>query len=198
MFNPKNVVFMKSLHKVSILFLATILVLGACKKKDPEPVNEQEVITKVTLRFTNTANSSEVVNMIWEDSDGAGGNAPVITNGTLKRNTTYEIDIDVKGEDNEDITKEIKEEDDEHQVYFGFSTTTLFSSFEYLDKDKNNQPLGLKTRATTINNSGGGNLQVILVHEGNKSQNIAATPWVFSPNVGGEQDFNIIFNVTVE
>ena len=189
---------MKSFHKFFILFLAAVLILGACKKKDPKPVNEQEVITKVTLRFTNTANTSEVINMTWEDSDGIGGNPPIITNGTLKRNTTYNIDIDVRGEDNEDITKEILEEADEHQVYFGFSPATLFSSFEYLDKDKNNQPLGLKTKATTINNSGGGNLQVILVHEGNKSFNIPATPWIYSPNIGGEQDFNIAFNVTIE
>ncbi|GAB4124312.1 MAG: hypothetical protein OHK0045_11370 [Raineya sp.] len=189
---------MKSLQKVSILILATSLVFGACKKKDPEPVNEQEVITKVTLRFTNTANTSEVVNMVWEDSDGIGGNAPTITSGTLKRNTTYNIDIDIKGEGNEDITQEILDEADEHQVYFGFSTTTLFSNFEYLDQDSNNKPLGLKTRATTINNSGGGNLQVILVHEGNKTQNVPATPWVYTPNVGGEQDFNIIFNAVVE
>lgn len=189
---------MKSLQKISILILAVSLFLGACKKKDPEPVNEQEVITKVTLRFTNTANTSEVVNMMWEDSDGVGGNAPVITNGTLKRNTTYNIDIDIKGEDNEDITQEILEEAEAHQIYFGFSIATLFSSFAYLDKDENDKPLGLKTRATTINSSGGGNLQVILVHEGNKTQNIAATPWVYTPNVGGEQDFNITFNTSVE
>lgn len=189
---------MKSLHKVLGLLLAAVLVLGACKKKDPEPVNEVEVITKVTLRFTNTANTSEVVTMTWEDNDGVGGNAPVITGGTLKRNTSYNIDIDVKGEDNENITNEILEEAKDHQFYFGFSTATLFNSFEYLDKDKNNQPLGLKTRATTINNSGGGNLQVILVHEGSKPQNIAATPWVFTPTVGGEQDFNIILPVVIE
>lgn len=189
---------MKSLHKILGLFLATTLVLGACKKKDPEPVNEVEVITKVTLRFTNTANTSETVTMTWEDSDGVGGSAPVITGGTLKRNTSYNIDIEVRGEDNKDITEEISEEAEEHQFYFGFSTTTMFSSFEYLDKDKNNQPLGLRTRATTINGSGGGNLQVILVHEGNKSQNIAATPWVFTPTVGGEQDFNITLPVVVE
>jgi len=190
---------MKSLHKIFGLFLAAILVLGACKKKDdPEPVNEQEVITKVTLRFVNVANASEVVNMVWDDSDGTGANLPTITGGTLKRNTTYDISITVLGEGGKDITQEIKDEDDEHQFYFGFSTATLFSFFEYRDKDKNNQPLGLLTRATTINNSSGGNLQVILVHKPTKSQNITATPWVYTPTVGGEQDFNIIFPVVVE
>ncbi len=189
---------MQILRKISAAFLVTSLILGACKKKDPEPVNEQEVITKVTLTFSNVATPSETVVMTWEDSDGVGGNPPVITNGTLKKNTTYTIDISVKGEDNEDITQEILEEADEHQVYFGFSSATLFGTFEYLDKDKNNQPLGLKTRATTVNISGGGNLQVILVHEPNKSQNITATPWVYTPTIGGEQDFNIAFNVTIQ
>lgn len=189
---------MKSLQKVCILFLGLVFALGACKKKDPEPVNEVEVITKVTLRFTNVANTSETVVMSWEDSDNVGGNPPVVTNGTLQRNTTYKINIEVKGANNEDITQEILAEANDHQFYFGFSSSTLFSAFEYADKDSNNQPLGLETRATTINNSGGGTLQVILVHEGNKSLNVSATPWVYTPNVGGEQDFNISFEVTVQ
>lgn len=189
---------MKKIRKFFTILFVGSFVLGACKKDDPKPVNEVEVITKVSLRFTNNANPSESVLMTWEDSDGVGGNPPVINNGTLKRNTNYTIDIEVKGENGEDKTREILEEADEHQFYFGFSTNTLFSSFEYLDKDKNNKPLGLRTRATTINNAGGGNLQVILAHEPNKSQNIAATPWVYTPNIGGEQDFNITFNVTVE
>jgi hypothetical protein len=179
------------------LFVATLL-FSACKKDDPKPVNEVEVITKVTLAFSNVANPSETVVMTWEDSDGVGGNPPVINNGTLKKNTTYTIDIDLKGEDGKDKTKEILEEADEHQFFFGFSQNTLFSTFEYLDKDKNNKPLGLKTRATTVNMSGGGSLQVILAHEPNKSQIIPATPWVYTPNIGGEQDFNISFNVTIQ
>ena len=189
---------MKSLNNLSMFLLAGVLFLGSCKKDDPAPVNEQEVITKVTVNFTNTANSSEVVTFTYEDTDGVGGNDPVFTNGTLKRNTSYNVSVIVTGEDNEDITAEIAEEKDEHQIYFGFSQSTLFASFEYLDKDSKNQPVGLSSRVTTINNSGGGNLQLILAREPNKSLNIASTPWVYSPNIGGEQDFNITFNATVQ
>lgn len=189
---------MKSLNKLSMFVLASSLFLGACKKDDPEPVNEVEVITKVTATFTNTANSSEVVTFTYEDTDGVGGNAPVITNGILKKGTTYNLSITVTGEDNEDITAEIAEEKDEHQIYFGFSQSNVFSSFEYSDKDSKNQPVGLSTRVTTINNSGGGDLQLILVHEPNKSLNVASSPWIYSPNIGGEQDFNITFNTTIQ
>ncbi|KOY88011.1 hypothetical protein AD998_01545 [bacterium 336/3] len=189
---------MKPFNRLTMFLLAGTLFLGACKKDDPEPVNEQEVITKVTVNFTNTTNSSEVVTFTYEDTDGVGGNAPVVTNGTLKKNTSYNVSVTVTGEGNEDITAEIAEEKDEHQIYFGFSQTTLFASFEYLDKDSKNQPVGLSSRVTTINNNGGGTLQVILAHEPNKTLNVSSSPWVYSSNIGGEQDFNITFNATVQ
>jgi hypothetical protein len=189
---------MKPFNRLTMFLLAGTLFLGACKKDDPEPVNEQEVITKVTVNFTNTTNSSEVVTFTYEDTDGVGGNAPVVTNGTLKKNTSYNVSVTVTGEDNEDITAEIAEEKDEHQIYFGFSQTTLFASFEYLDKDSKNQPVGLSSRVTTINNNGGGTLQIILAHEPNKTLNVSSSPWVYSSNIGGEQDFNITFNATVQ
>ncbi|MCU0437095.1 MAG: hypothetical protein MUC49_04220 [Raineya sp.] len=189
---------MKSFNKLTMFLLAGTLFLGACKKDDPAPVNEQEVITKVTVNFTNTANSSEVVTFTYEDTDGVGGNAPVINNGILKRNTSYNVSVIVTGEDNEDITAEIAEEKDEHQIYFGFSQSNLFSSFEYSDKDSKNQPVGLASRVTTVNSSGGGDLQLILAHEPNKSLNIASTPWVYDSKIGGEQDFNITFKANIQ
>lgn len=190
---------MKSLNKLTMFVLASTLFLGSCKKdEDPKPVNEQEVITKVTLNFTNVSNNSEVVTFTYEDTDGVGGNAPTISSPDLKRNTTYNVSVTVLGEGNEDITKEIAEEKDEHQIYFGFSQATLFASFEYLDKDSKNQPVGLSSRVTTINNNGGGTLQVILAHEPNKTLNVSSSPWVYSSNIGGEQDFNITFNATVQ
>jgi len=185
------------LRKIAFFAFASILVLGSCKKKDPEPVNEQEIITKVSLQFTNTVNAADVVTMTYEDSDGVGGNAPITTGGTLQKNATYDVAITVTGKDNEDITTEIAEEKEEHQIYFGFSQSTLFATFEYLDKDANNQPLGLSTRVKTVN-AGGGTLQVILVHQPNKTLNTDFTPWVYSSNIGGEQDFNISLNVSIQ
>lgn len=186
---------MKNLHKISAFLLVGAVFLGACKKHDHDHDHnhEQELITKVVVRFSS---GSETVTMTWQDDDGLGSNPPVIQNGTLKPATTYDIDISVAGEGGKDITSEIIEEADEHQVYYGFPST-LFSSFQYRDQDKNGKPLGLRARVTTVASAGGGNLQLVLVHEPIKSQNLASTPWVYNPNIGGEQDFNITFNVTV-
>jgi hypothetical protein len=189
---------MRKFNKLASLFLASALVLGACKKdEDPTPVNEQEVITKVTVRFTNVADASDVVTFVYDDEDGFGPNPAIITNGELKKNAVYDINVTIAGEDGEDITKEIKEEADEHQIYYGFSPNTSFPVFSYLDKDSENRPVGLRARATTINGSGGGNFQMILIHKPNKSLNNTFTPWVYSPNIGGEQDFNILFSLTI-
>ncbi|MDX1903968.1 MAG: hypothetical protein SFU27_07405 [Thermonemataceae bacterium] len=183
---------------LTMLFLSGVLFLGACKKDDPQPVNEQEVITKVTVTFTNTADAADVVNFIYDDEDGTGGNSPIITNGTLRKNSTYAIEVQVTGEDNEDITAEISEEANEHQIYFGFSQATMFPTFSYEDADDNNKPIGLSSKVTTLNGTGGGNLQMILVHEPNKSANSTSSPWIYNSNVGGEQDFNVTFNVKIE
>lgn len=185
---------MRQFYYFTQLLFAMSLVLGACKKKDEhDHEHTHEAITKVVVRFTA---GSQNVTMTWEDPDGIGGLPPTIQNGTLKPATTYDIDISLAGKDGKDLTGEIIEDADFHQVYYGFSST-LFSSFEYKDQDKKGRPLGLKARVTTINSTGGGNLQLILVHEPAKSQNLPATPWVYNQNIGGEQDFNITFNVQV-
>ncbi|PKQ67070.1 hypothetical protein [Raineya orbicola] len=186
---------MKNLHKFSAFLLVGAVFFGSCKKDDHDHnhAHEQELITKVVVRFSSGA---ETVTMTWEDTDGLGSNPPVIQNGKLKPNTTYDIDISIAGEGGKDITAEITNEADEHQVYYGFPST-LFNSFQYTDQDSKGKPLGLRAKVTTIPNTGGGNLQILLVHEPIKSQNLASTPWVYNPNIGGEQDFNITFNVTV-
>lgn len=184
---------MKVLRKTFGMLLAVSLFFVACKKKDDHDHDHEhthDVITKVVVRFTA---GSETVTMSWEDSDGIGGNPPTVQSAPLKPATTYDIDISVAGEGGKDITGEIIEDADFHQVYYGFPNT-LFSSFQYKDQDSKGKPIGLKARVTTAN-AGGGNLQLILVHEPAKSQNLPTTPWVYNPNIGGEQDFNITFNI---
>lgn len=187
---------MKNLHKILVFLITGAVFLAACKKKKDDhdhDHNEQELITKVVVRFSS---GSETVTMTWQDEDGLGSNPPVIQNGTLKTGTTYDIDVSIASENGVDITGEIIEEADVHQIYYGFSST-LFTSFQYRDQDSNGKPVGLRARVTTNSNAGVGNLQMILVHYPIKSQNLSATPWVYNPNIGGEQDFNITFDVTL-
>ena len=71
-----------SLITASILFLFAILFLVSCEKDDPEPVNEEELITTVTYTL-NPSNGGSNVTLSFQDLDGDGSNSAIITGGTL-------------------------------------------------------------------------------------------------------------------
>ena len=61
--NYLNLNFMKT-TKLFIMAIFCLTLITSCNNDDdPEPVNEVELITNVTLTFTNTANSADVVVM---------------------------------------------------------------------------------------------------------------------------------------
>jgi hypothetical protein len=180
--------------------LAASVALTACKKDDPKPVNESELITTVEVTFTNQADASNVVTIRWYDKDGDGPANPVITTGNLKAGATYNAQVKLLNESKspaEDITAEIREEAEEHQLYYGFSNA-LFSNFEYLDQDANGRPLGLRFRVSTASNPRDlENFTVLLIHKGDKSKNNASTPWVYNQLIGGEVDVQANFKLNL-
>jgi hypothetical protein len=179
-----------------LLALPGLLFLSACNNDDPEPENETELITRVTIKFTNQANPSEVVTAIFNDPDGPGGNPPTFQHPTLKRGVTYIANIELYNEiDNEDITEEIEEEDDEHQFFF-IQSGNVFSQIAYEDTDRNGNPLGLKARFVTVNQAASGTLRVVLRHEPNKNNPSVRNGDI--TNAGGDTDLDIIFNITVQ
>jgi len=188
--------------KKFFLFFFTALLLTSqmvsCIDDDPE--NEQELITKVTFTLTPDVSGTPVV-LQFVDSDGDGGNPPVITtSGPLKNSTLYHGEILVSNEaamPPVDITTEIKEESDDHQFFFIPSGDLDGKiSFQYADIDNNGNPVGLLTDVHTHQTSSGGKLKIVLRHEPNKTAsgvnqgNIA--------NAGGETDIEIEFNVNIE
>lgn len=187
------------------LLFASILLVGValtgCKKDDPAPVNESELITTVEVTFTNQADASDVITLRWYDEDGDGPAAPVITNGNLKAGATYQAQVKLLDESKspaEDITEEVQEEAEEHQLYYGFGSG-LFASFEYLDQDANSKPLGLQFRVTTgASPIAAQNFTVLLIHEGDKSKNNASTPWAYDALIGGETDVQATFSVSLQ
>ena len=154
---------------VTALFVTTLLVLTSCSKDD-DPIipNEEEVIT--TLEYTLTpSDGGTVVVLSFQDLDGDGGNAPIITGGTLDSNKTYTGALVLLNEQEtpaEDITTEIQEEDEDHQFFFQTNIAGL--TVAYTDQDANGNPLGLQSTITTTD-AGNGTLSVVLRHEPNKS-----------------------------
>lgn len=192
---------MKFNHTRSYLFalLTAALLFTACGSDDPEPVNEEELITTVRVTFTGTGpNEGETVVATFKDLDGAGGNAPEITNPVvLSANGAYDVSVEFLNETEtpaEDITEEVEEEDEEHQV-FVLPSNGLNFIYTYNDKDDNDQPLGLAGSVTT-GNASTGTLQILLIHEPNKSATgvSAGDP----TNAGGETDISVTFNLNIQ
>lgn len=182
------------MKKFTTLLVVLTIVFASCKNNDPEPVNEEEVITTVIVTLTPTAGTP--VTLTYRDLDGDGPNAPVITGGTLVAGTTYTGAIQVLNETEtpaEDITEEIEEEDDEHQFFFSF--TNGVATTAYTDLDGNNNPIGLAF-TLTAGAAGQGDFTVILLHEPDKT-----APGVAGgepTNAGGETDVEATFPITVQ
>ena len=173
--------------------LASTLIFASCSDDDdntPEPVNEEEVITTLTVTLES---GSDTVVMQYQDLDGDGPDAATVTvSGSLNANTVYDGSIVLLNETEspaENITEEVEEEDDEHQFFYtagsGLDVGTSYANF-----DGDGNPLGTQFILETGMPSSGG-LTFTLRHEPNK-------PNSGLENAGGETDIEVTFDVTVE
>jgi hypothetical protein len=187
---------MTKLKKVITTLVGATLALSSCKP-DEVPVipNEEEVIT--TLNYTLTPNTGgTTIVLSFQDLDGDGGNAPIITGGTLESNKTYTGELVLLNEQESpsgNITAEIQEEDEDHQFFFQTNIAGL--TVAYNDQDTNGNPIGLQSTVTTTD-VGNGTLTVILRHEPNKSGSGVTSGDI--TNAGGETDIEVTFNVIVQ
>lgn len=185
--------------KNKFLFFILVLIFGgslivtssSCNKDDDDGGggDPQEVITTVLLTFTDDTGNVEIFTS--RDTDGLGGNAPVIEEVMLSTSTNYTLTITFLDESDaanvEDITAEVQTEGEEHLVCF--ETQGAMPGLVIQDKDGNNAPLGLVSTFST-GTSGSGNLTVILKHEPDKGS--------ADPCSTGETDVETTFEVTVQ
>jgi hypothetical protein len=184
---------MKNLKLVAVAFLG-ITSLISCEKDEVKPVNEEEVITTVTTTLTNGTN---VITLRSKDLDGDGPNTPVVTvSGKLMAGKVYTGRVTILNETETpagDITAEVKEEGDEHQLFF--QSPNGLTTFAYTDLDKNGKPIGLEFTLTT-KTAGTGSLVVTLRHEPNKSASGVVSGEI--ANAGGSTDFEVKYPIAVE
>lgn len=185
--------------KLLPLALIAVLSFNSCSSDDnsSQPVNEEEVITTVTVTLTPENGGTPVV-LTSRDLDGDGPNAPVITStGTITALTAYNGTVSLLNELSnpaDNISLEVEEEGADHQFFFS-ATGGLSGTFAYADEDENGDPIGLKFKFTASANPQSGNLTVILRHEPNKSgENVSAGNIT---NAGGETDIQVTFPVSV-
>ena len=185
---------MVKINPIYTLLLLTIVLFTACEK-DPEPPNEEEVIT--TLNYILTPSSGgDAITLSFVDLDGDGGDAPTITGGTLAADVVYTGRLDLLNEAEspaESITDEITEEDEDHQFFFASSKSDL--TVVISDQDADGNPVGLSS-TLTAGAAGSGNLTITLRHEPNKSASGVSGGDI--TNAGGETDIEVTFPIDVE
>ncbi|MBT6432057.1 MAG: hypothetical protein HOK28_03125 [Deltaproteobacteria bacterium] len=215
---------MKKLNKLILVALLQSLVLVGCgddvghddhdhddhEGHDHDP---NEVMTTLKLTFTANSDGSSFV-ASWADPENDG--SPVIDDITLTNGETYTVTFGVLNEledPAEDITPEITDEKDEHQVFFTGSavegpahTSNPDAVVEhvYEDSDNNGFPIGL-TNSFLATVNGTGVLSVLLRHmppvngEAVKTGTLAQVMDSGSAtDLPGSTDINVDFNVTVE
>jgi hypothetical protein len=183
---------MKTMKNISFYALLSIAMIG-CSDDDtaPEVINDEELITTVILTLTQESGDQVVLTTV--DLDGDGPDEPVTTVvGNFSQNTQYQGAVQFLNETEdpaEDITEEVIEEADEHQVFYtvseGLNITTT-----YVDFDDNDNPLGVQITLST-GAASEGSLTVTLRHEPVK-------PNDGLDSAGGETDITTSFDVTIE
>ncbi len=193
--------------------IGSAVVFTSCGDDDaPDAENDPEVITDVTLVFTNTADATDVVRASAEDPDGLGTEELEVKDEiTLTSGVTYTLTFEIFNNletPGEDIGDEIKDEDHEHQIFFSFSDGAFedprgdgnidnaSDPINYEDEDSDAQdgsgnPVGLVTTWTAGSVLTGGNFTVRLMHQPDEK---TAT----STATTGEPDFNLPFVLNIQ
>lgn len=190
-----------SIRTTAFAFLAVALAFVGCDTNEPDPINPEELITQVTITFTNAADGSDTVTIVASDSDGDGAGitfSPM--SASLRQGATYNATIELRDTiNNEDITEEIEEESEEHLFRYTLSPSTAGavtitdSESDYTTEDENGAGdllVGLAFNvAVDAAASGTGTLNATLFH-------FDDAPKTSSTATSDEIDVDIDFPVT--
>lgn len=171
--------------------------------------DESEVITRVELTFTPDGGGDPIV-AAFSDPDGDGGMSGMSDAITLAANTMYAMTVTFANEleePAEDITAEIEEEAEEHQVFFGGDAVGGLLTHTYDDTEStyganaegDDLPVGLANTIAAAD-AGTGSLTVQLQHlppVNDEAVKVAGLADMF-PDLPGEPDASVSFDVTVE
>lgn len=172
---------MNYIAKTTILFLSTFILFSACKKDDPIYEDENELIQLVKIEFTD---SSTQETYTWKD-----GKSDTIQ---LTRNQEYAVLVSFynldKNQNEINITDEIIEDSDAHQVFYTSEPSSSLS-VTYEDKDDRDFPIGIQTSMTTSNSAQEGKLRIVLKHYSDKKDGLSTS---------GSTDIDVKFVVNIQ
>jgi hypothetical protein len=151
---------------LAALLVAASFFLAACNVSEPHLHDEEELITSVRLVLAPAGGGAS--DTVWfRDADGPGGSAPTAHDTVrLVSGRTYAASLSFLNESNPaqvvDMTEEIRDEGQDHQVYYAAAGTGL--TVAYADEDANGLPVGLSTTFTTTAGDPG-SVTVTLKHQ---------------------------------
>ncbi len=155
----------KKFMKIALGIFTFSALVTSCKKDKVAETNQEELITTFNIKLTPVG-AGTVLNFQVEDIDGDGGAAPIAQEIVLAPNKVYTAEMTMLDKTKNpvaDITKEVKEEADDHQFYFTSSAGTNLAVTN-LDKDSKGFPLGL-TSTWTTGAASTGKIYILLKHK---------------------------------
>ena len=153
---------MKNIFKKTYFLYLLLLgiLINSCSKDDPDGINEQEYISNVVLSVTSA--DGELQTIDWDLSET---NMETIN---LKVNSNYNVGLSFENRsdptDIEDVTLEIIDEADEHQVFFEFAEVSINVTSASNDTKVGSRGVLLKS-VWNASSSGSGIVRVYLIHQ---------------------------------
>lgn len=182
--------------KKYITIALVALSLFNCKKgEEMDPTDDNELITRIDLVFTDSANKSTTFS--FQDKDGDSRTNPEkFDKIVLAKGQTYHVKIEVFDETKypvKAISDEILEESDVHLFVFKSNPTGLLTT-TLTDKDASGLPIGLLSTVKTAGTAGKGIYQIILKHQPELNGVKVKT----GKEEGGSTDIDLSFEVEVQ
>ena len=198
-----------------VFILFSSLLFTGCDdvENDHDHDHDQEVITTVVLSFED-GNGGDTQTFEWADPENDGN--PLVDDIVLTAGSSYSVSIAFLNEledPAEDLTEEIADEGDEHQIFFtgsavqGPATGTNAEAIvehSYADEDSSGLPLGLENTISTLG-AGSGELVLTLRHMPLENGASVKTAGVAEEvanggfeSIGGDNDVQITFAIEVQ
>ncbi|HRH33774.1 MAG TPA: hypothetical protein PKY12_01900 [Catalimonadaceae bacterium] len=176
--------------KLAILSSAIGFSTYSCKEENPTPNEENELITTIRLRLTDS--NGATLSAAWKDltpNDGAGRSIDtLLLNDSTEYSGTIEF-LDETKNPVRDLTEEIRNESKDHLIVYKAVSPLANNNLEVTrtDKDQNNFEIGL-TYSLKTRFVGNGSIQIILRHQPGE-KNGTETP--------GDSDVDVLIPVVI-
>lgn len=182
----------KRLFYIGLPIMLLTATLSSCSD-DPEVVNEEEVITNVTLTLKKSSTDPAPFIVSWNDVNlnSIVDEGEITSSGVLLEDETYAATIGLMNK-TVDVTEEIEEEAEDH--IFCFEVADVDIGISGFDTDSNGQRVGLTSTWTTGDVSSG-TVNIKLRHQPGFKTGDCPLPGDPAP---GETDIDITFDLEIE